>query len=59
VTPLLLTVPQAAAALGLSRATFYRLVQSGQLRTVKVRGRRLVPPQLLEEYVAQLIEETS
>jgi hypothetical protein len=28
---------------GLSRATLYRLLAAGQLQTVKVRGRRLVP----------------
>jgi hypothetical protein len=30
-------------ATGLSRATLYRLLASGELVTVKVRGRRLVP----------------
>jgi len=57
--PLLLTVPQAAAALGLSRATFYRLIQAGQLKTVKIGGRRLVPPSSLEGYVARLVAEAA
>jgi hypothetical protein len=30
-------------ASGLSRATLYRLLAAGQLATVKIRGRRLVP----------------
>lgn len=30
-------------ATGLSRATLYRMANDGQLETVKVRGRRLVP----------------
>ena len=30
-------------ATGLSRATLYRMLSDGQLQTVKVRGRRLVP----------------
>lgn len=30
-------------ATGLSRATLYRMLSAGQLSTVKVRGRRLVP----------------
>ncbi len=30
-------------AAGLSRATLYRLLASGELATMKIRGRRLVP----------------
>jgi excisionase family DNA binding protein len=30
-------------ATGLSRATLYRMLAAGQLESVKVRGRRLVP----------------
>jgi len=30
-------------ATGLSRATLYRMLSAGQLHTVKIRGRRLVP----------------
>ena len=30
-------------ATGLSRATLYRMLSEGQLQTVKVRGRRLIP----------------
>ena len=41
-------------ATGLSRATLYRLIGSGELETVKVRGRRLVP----SEHAQALIEGT-
>lgn len=37
------SVEAAAAALTISRRTAYRLIAAGELRTVKLRGRRLVP----------------
>jgi excisionase family DNA binding protein len=35
-------------ATGVSKATFYRLINSGKLLTVKIGGRRLVPAPELE-----------
>jgi excisionase family DNA binding protein len=40
---LALTVDEAAAALGLSRPTIWRMIQRGELQSVKVGGRRLIP----------------
>ena len=37
------SIEAAAAALTISRRTAYRLINSGELRTVKLGGRRLVP----------------
>jgi len=51
VTPILLNVDEAAAALRLSRSLLYKLIRSGQLRTVKAGRRRLVPVAALTEYV--------
>lgn len=34
--PLIYRVPQAAAALGISRATLYRLIKRGELELVKI-----------------------
>ncbi|MGQ0505760.1 MAG: helix-turn-helix transcriptional regulator [Myxococcaceae bacterium] len=39
----LLQVPEVEAALGVSRSTVWRMIRSGELPTVKVSGRRLVP----------------
>ncbi|MGY4644418.1 helix-turn-helix domain-containing protein [Cellulomonas sp. URHB0016] len=47
-------VEEAAQALRLSRSITYELIRSGQLRTVKIGTRRLVPVQALVEYVASL-----
>ena len=48
--PTLLDVPSAASALGVSRTTAYNLIASGQLRTVKVGRRRLVPRSAVEGF---------
>lgn len=49
---LLLTVPEVCARLRISRWSFYKLLQSRQLETVKIGSRRLVPvgalPRLLQ-----------
>jgi excisionase family DNA binding protein len=37
------SVREAARTCGISRATVYRLIASGQLKTIKVASRRLVP----------------
>lgn len=39
----LYSLHQAEAALGVSRSTLYRLMERGQLRTVKIGDRRLIP----------------
>ncbi len=38
-----LDVRSAAEILGVSRTTTYQLIASGELRSLKVRGRRLIP----------------
>ena len=51
VPPVLYRVDEAADALRLSRSVVYELIRSGQLRTVKVGRRRLVPVPALAEFV--------
>lgn len=53
----LLTVPEACATLRVSRWSFYRLVQQGRLRSVKIGARRLVPAAALDDLVAALAAE--
>ena len=43
-----LSVGEAARAVGISRATLYRLVQQKRLATVKIGSRRLVPVSALD-----------
>ena len=45
---LLHSIDDAATRLGVSVSTIWRLIRSGQLRTVKIRGRTLVPESELQ-----------
>lgn len=50
----LLTVAEACASLQISRWTFYRLVQTRQLETVKIGSARRVPVTALRDFVDNL-----
>jgi excisionase family DNA binding protein len=58
---LLLTVPEAAEALAISRSKLYELLAAGLVRSVRIDGSRRVPVEALETYVAGLLdrEETA
>jgi excisionase family DNA binding protein len=49
---LALGVEEAARLIGVSRATIYVLIARGDLRTIKIRKRRLVPREALVELLA-------
>jgi len=57
IKPLLLTVPQAARALGISRTTMYELLNSGDVRYVHLGTCRRIPTQCVEEYVDRLLAD--
>jgi excisionase family DNA binding protein len=57
VTKLLLSVEEAAEAIGVKRTTLYGLLRSGDVEGVKVGNRRLVPVEALEDYVERLRAE--
>ena len=54
---LLLTVEEAAAKLGVQRTTMFKLMRSGEVRSVHVGRLRRVPVACLDEYVAHLLAE--
>lgn len=54
-TPDLLTVPQAAARLGVGRSTVYNLLNARQLASVKVRGCRRIPERAITTYISSLM----
>jgi excisionase family DNA binding protein len=56
IPPALLTVPEAMAALRLSRATVYDLIRSKELGSVKVGRSRRIPAQAVQTFVAGLVE---
>ncbi|QDP95084.1 helix-turn-helix domain-containing protein [Microlunatus elymi] len=51
VSALAYRVEEAADAVGVSKSQIYELIRSGQLRTVKLGRRRLVPVQALADYI--------
>jgi excisionase family DNA binding protein len=56
-TRLLLTVPEAAEALAISRSKLYELFAAGLVRSVRIDASRRVPIEALEAYVATLLDQ--
>jgi excisionase family DNA binding protein len=55
---LLLSVPEAARALGITRSSLYVLIDRQELTSVSIGRRRLFPARALQEYVDGLIERS-
>ncbi|MER6170553.1 helix-turn-helix domain-containing protein [Streptosporangium sp. NPDC001681] len=53
-TRLLLTVPEAAAALAVSRSKLYQLIASGAVASIRIDGSRRVPVSALQDYITDL-----
>lgn len=54
-TRLLLTVPEAAAALAISRSKLYELLTAGTLQSIRIDGSRRIPVTALHAYIAALL----
>lgn len=54
---LLHDMEEAAAALSVSRRTAYELVKRGELKTVLIGRRRLVPTEALREFTSRLSDQ--
>ena len=53
---LVISIPAACETLCISRPTIYRIINSGELRTIKVGKRRLVPVAELERFVTSKLD---
>ncbi|MGS2645041.1 helix-turn-helix domain-containing protein [Streptosporangium sp. G12] len=53
-TRLLLTIPEAAAALAVSRSKLYQLIASGAVTSIRIDGSRRVPVSALQDYITHL-----
>ena len=51
---MLFAITEAALILGIGRTNVYALLKQGQLRSVKIGGRRLIPRSALEDFVQGL-----
>ena len=56
-TRLLLTVPETAEALAISRSKLYELLANGAVASIRIDGSRRIPLTVLEDYVSQLLTE--
>ncbi len=54
--PLLYKVSKAAELLGISRTNVYYLMDDGQISSVRIGKRRLIPRTALDEFVSGLLE---
>jgi excisionase family DNA binding protein len=59
IEPIALRIPEAAAAIGISRAEFFRLIGNGSIPSFKVGKMRLVAVSDLKTWVAQQRAEAS
>lgn len=55
-TPLAHQINAACGRLGIGRTALYKLIADGQLRTVKIAGRVLVPESELQRVVAEAMQ---
>jgi excisionase family DNA binding protein len=56
-TRLLLTAPEAAQALAISRSKLYELLATDVVASIRIDGSRRIPLSALEEYVSRLLAE--
>ena len=50
--PRVLSVQQAAQELNVGRSTIYQMAAAGEIRSVKARGRILIPAVAIDEFLA-------
>lgn len=50
----LLNINDGCEAIGLGRSTLYRLIRTGQIETVKVGSRRLIPTEAIDQFIDSL-----
>ena len=54
---LLLTVPEAAEALAISRSKLYELIATGTVASIRIDGSRRIPLSALEAYIIARLSE--
>ena len=57
--PVLYTVPEAGGLLRVSRTRVFEMIAAGELRSIKIGRRRLVPAAALDELIARLSAPTA
>jgi excisionase family DNA binding protein len=54
--PLNLSVPRAARKLGVGKTKMWQLVHQGEIKSIKIGSRRVVPVDAIEAYQQSLLE---
>lgn len=54
---ILYTVPEAMEQLRIGRTLIYRLIRTGELKSLRVGGSRRIPATAMDEFVASLMNE--
>lgn len=54
--PLAHRIPDACQRIGVGRSSLYELIKTGQLRTVRIAGRTLIPESELQRLVTEAAE---
>jgi len=54
---ILMSIAQVCEETGLGRTRVYEELTSGRLKSIKVGSRRLVPSSMLDEWIAELLDE--
>lgn len=53
------TIPDACAAIGVSRSMLYELIGAGEIRTIKIGTRTLVPASELSAFIERKLKEVA
>lgn len=54
--PLAHQIPAACHRLGIGRSSLYELIRAGQLQTIRIAGRTLIPETELQRLVAEAVQ---
>lgn len=49
------SIPEAGKILGIGRTKTYEIIRNGELKSIKIGGRHLVPHQCLQDYLDYLL----
>jgi len=55
-TPLAHQIPEACHRIGIARTSIYALIKSGEIRSIKVGARTLIPESELQRFIAKRLE---
>jgi len=55
-TPLAHQIPEACRRIGIARTSIYQLIKDGEIKSIKVGARTLIPETELQRFIAKRLE---